>query len=323
MPTLARADVELHYEIRGSGRPLLLIAGLAADSAFWLAAIDALAASRQVILVDNRGSGRTTPLDAPTGIGVMADDCAALLRHLGLRGVDMAGHSMGGMIAQECAIRYPELVDRVVLASTAPVAQRPQQRSVRELGRAVRDSRPSVVVSQPLLLGAVGALFRQRAIRRGAGAARRELSVPANAAGAAQPGGRHRPLRPRGRAVVAARAHAGARRHRRPAVSDRRRAPRSRRRSRMPRSWRWKAPRIRSRWNRRRTSPATCWPSLRSRRRRQRRQVPARPHGERVVARPRVRKTQRAHQRDHRAVVGAEHEVGKVDVPAARGRGGS
>lgn len=122
MPTLARADVELHYEIRGSGRPLLLIAGLAAASAFWLAAIDALAARRQVILVDNRGSGRTTPLDAPTGIGVMADDCAALLRHLGLRGVDMAGHSMGGMIAQECAIRYPELVDRVVLASTAPVA---------------------------------------------------------------------------------------------------------------------------------------------------------------------------------------------------------
>src|SRR5271156_6234705 len=101
MPFLARNDASVYYEVRGSGRPLLLIAGLASDSAFWTPAIDALAARRQGILVANRGSGRTTPLDVATGIGTMADDCAALVRHLGIARIDMAGHSMGGMIAQE------------------------------------------------------------------------------------------------------------------------------------------------------------------------------------------------------------------------------
>ena len=52
----------------------------------------------------------------------MADDCIALVRHLELPKVHLAGHSMGGMIVQDCAIRYPDVVDRIVLAATAPVS---------------------------------------------------------------------------------------------------------------------------------------------------------------------------------------------------------
>jgi len=122
MATLRRGDVELYYEVRGSGRPLLLVAGLAADNAYWVPVVDALAAKYRVILLDNRGSGRTTPLDAATGIGAMADDCIALVRHLRLPKVHIVGHSMGGMIVQDCAIRYPDLVERIVLTATAPVA---------------------------------------------------------------------------------------------------------------------------------------------------------------------------------------------------------
>ncbi|MFO1413021.1 MAG: alpha/beta hydrolase [Burkholderiales bacterium] len=121
MPTLRRDGVELYYEVRGTGKPLLLIAGLAADQAFWLPSLPALSAARQVILLDNRGSGRTTPLDAPTGMAEMAADAAALLAHLDLGRADVVGHSMGGMIAQELALRAPAQVDRVVLAATAPV----------------------------------------------------------------------------------------------------------------------------------------------------------------------------------------------------------
>ncbi len=121
MPTLRRDGVDLYYELRGAGKPLLLVAGLAADQAFWLGSLEPLAAQRQVILIDNRGSGRTTPADATTSIAAMADDCAALLAHLALGRADVAGHSMGGMIAQELALRAPALVDRLVLASTAPV----------------------------------------------------------------------------------------------------------------------------------------------------------------------------------------------------------
>lgn len=122
MPTFARDGADVYYEVRGSGRPVMLVAGLAADNAFWLPALDAIAASHQVILIDNRGSGRTTPLDAATGIGVMADDCMALAAHLKLPKVTLVGHSMGGMIVQDCAIRYPDAVDRLVLVSTAPNA---------------------------------------------------------------------------------------------------------------------------------------------------------------------------------------------------------
>ena len=118
MPTFARDGVELYYEIKGSGRPLMLVAGLAADNAFWLPSLPALSARHQVIVLDNRGAGRTAPLDAATSIRLMADDCMALAAHLGLPKVTLAGHSMGGMIVQDCAIRYPDAVEGLVLAST-------------------------------------------------------------------------------------------------------------------------------------------------------------------------------------------------------------
>ena len=121
MPLFSHGDVDLYYEIRGHGKPVLLVAGLASDNAFWLPVVDAFAAHRQVIVIDNRGSGRTTPMDVATSIGAMADDCAALVRHLRLPSVDLVGHSMGGMIAQECAIRHAALIDRVVLAASASV----------------------------------------------------------------------------------------------------------------------------------------------------------------------------------------------------------
>jgi pimeloyl-ACP methyl ester carboxylesterase len=121
MPTFAHGDADLYYEVRGRGKPVLLVAGLAADNAFWLPVLDNFVARRQIILLDNRGSGRTTPMDVATSIGAMADDCAALVRHLRLPKVDLVGHSMGGMIAQDCAVRHAGLFDRVVLAATASV----------------------------------------------------------------------------------------------------------------------------------------------------------------------------------------------------------
>jgi pimeloyl-ACP methyl ester carboxylesterase len=114
--------IATYYERRGTGRPLMLVAGLAADNAFWVPSVDALAARCDVLMPDNRGAGRTTPLDAPTSIRAMADDCVALADHLGLPRFSIAGHSMGGMIALDCAIRHPKRVDRLVLASSTACA---------------------------------------------------------------------------------------------------------------------------------------------------------------------------------------------------------
>lgn len=121
MPVLRLPDVELHYEVSGSGPPLLLVAGLASDGAYWLPAVEPLARHCRVIVVDNRGSGRTAPQDVPITIGAMAADCAALLRHLDCGRATIVGHSMGGMIAQDCAVRYPDLVERAVLVATGAI----------------------------------------------------------------------------------------------------------------------------------------------------------------------------------------------------------
>ena len=256
MATLRRGDVELYYEVRGTGAPLLLVAGLAADNSYWVPVVDALAAKYRVILLDNRGSGRTTPLDAATGIGTMADDCIALVRHLGLPKVHLAGHSMGGMIVQDCAIRHPDLVDRIVLAATAPVASARDNDLFASWASAVRRDRPVAVVPQPVLLGVLAALLRQREDRRRARAARDRVSVPAVARRAVEPGPGHRGVRSRrSRCRTSARARSCSRE---PTTCCSRSppAPRSRRPSRTRRSRRSRARRTRSRSNSRRSSRA-------------------------------------------------------------------
>jgi pimeloyl-ACP methyl ester carboxylesterase len=124
MAMLARGDVDLYYECHGDGAPLLLIAGLASDSLSWQPIVADLAAHYRVITVDNRGAGRTAPPTAPTSIRAMADDCVALIEHLGVPSAHVLGHSMGGFVAQDCAIRYPDKVNALVLAATTSVNSR-------------------------------------------------------------------------------------------------------------------------------------------------------------------------------------------------------
>ncbi|HEY3177970.1 MAG TPA: alpha/beta hydrolase [Casimicrobiaceae bacterium] len=121
MATLARGDVDLYYECHGDGAPLLLITGLASDSQSWQPVIADLASRYRVIVVDNRGAGRTTPQDAPTSIRTMTDDCVALIEHLRLPSVHVLGHSMGGFVAQDFAIRYPDNVGALMLVATSSV----------------------------------------------------------------------------------------------------------------------------------------------------------------------------------------------------------
>jgi len=119
MPTINVDNLEIYYEIHGEGPPLLLVAGLASDSQSWLSILEKLAASFKVIVFDNRGVGRTTPQGAATSIAQMADDCVGLARQLGVEKFHLLGHSMGGFIALETAIRFPEHVDKLIVAAAA------------------------------------------------------------------------------------------------------------------------------------------------------------------------------------------------------------
>lgn len=110
---------ELHIEVHGTGRPLLLLAGLAMDVTLWFDLVPDLARHFQVIIHDPRGAGRTKADSENLSTGVMATDALAVMDRLGIERAHVLGFSMGGMTAQVFAARHPDRIDRLVLASTA------------------------------------------------------------------------------------------------------------------------------------------------------------------------------------------------------------
>jgi len=103
--------IDLYYEERGSGPPLLNIPPLSSTGF----TIPALEPHFRFITFDNRGAGRSAVPPGPYTTRLMADDAAALLDHLGIERAHILGFSLGGMIAQELAINYPERVDHLVI----------------------------------------------------------------------------------------------------------------------------------------------------------------------------------------------------------------
>ena len=138
MSTAKVGAIELYYEEQGSGDPLLLIMGLAADSRAWLFQVPDFAGRYRTITFDNRGVGRSSKPPGPYSIHEMADDAAGLLEALDIARAHVVGVSMGGMIAQELALRHPQRVRGLVLACTFPEPdsdlERQQQFSVSQFG---------------------------------------------------------------------------------------------------------------------------------------------------------------------------------------------
>ncbi len=113
-------DLNICYELKGEGHPLVMLRGLTENMDWWEPTLlEELAKRYRLLVFDNRGAGRTvTPREGDITIPQMADDTAGLMDALGIERAHVVGVSMGGMIAQEFALRHPQKVDKLVLCVT-------------------------------------------------------------------------------------------------------------------------------------------------------------------------------------------------------------
>jgi pimeloyl-ACP methyl ester carboxylesterase len=107
-------DMDLHYEVQGKGEAVVLIHSGGADLRDWEFIAPQLAQTYQVIAFDGRGAGQSPPLLEPANF---VEDLRQLLDHLNLDRVILVGHSIGGQIATDFALAYPDRVTRLVLVA--------------------------------------------------------------------------------------------------------------------------------------------------------------------------------------------------------------
>lgn len=123
--------IELAYERRGKGTPLVLLHGFPLDHHLWDEAVPLLEDTFDVIVPDLRGFGNSTTVDSPYGMDDYASDIAGLLDQLGIQKAALVGHSMGGYVALAFARLYPDRVRGLGLVSSQVLADAPERKEGR------------------------------------------------------------------------------------------------------------------------------------------------------------------------------------------------
>ncbi|MBV9760215.1 MAG: alpha/beta fold hydrolase [Acidobacteriaceae bacterium] len=118
MAYVLNRDARIYWDEAGSGAPVLMIMGLSFTHEMWFRIAPAVAAKYRMIAFDNRGMGRSDVPRGPYTIARMASDARAVLDAAGVESAHVVGASMGGMIAQELTLRYPERVRSLILGCT-------------------------------------------------------------------------------------------------------------------------------------------------------------------------------------------------------------
>jgi pimeloyl-ACP methyl ester carboxylesterase len=120
MPRASINDLPIYYDSSGKGEPLVFLHGLGSSSADWQLQVEYFRDQYQCITSDTRGHGRSGKPPGPYSVAQFASDTAGLLDYLGMAGVHLIGLSMGGSIAFQMAVDYPERVKSMVIINSAP-----------------------------------------------------------------------------------------------------------------------------------------------------------------------------------------------------------
>ena len=131
MKKIAINNIQLAYERRGTGAPLVLLHGYPLDHHTWDDITPLLADSFDLILPDLRGFGESTTLDTPCTMDDFASDIAGLLDSLGIRRTAIAGHSMGGYVSLAFARLFPDRITGLALVASQTLADPPDRKAGR------------------------------------------------------------------------------------------------------------------------------------------------------------------------------------------------
>lgn len=118
MPFIDSSGASIYYSKAGEGSPVLLVQGVGVIGEGWRPQIDGLADDFTLFALDNRGIGQSTMNAGVLSIQAMADDALAVMDANGIDRFHLAGHSMGGVIAQEIALKAPSRVRSLALLNT-------------------------------------------------------------------------------------------------------------------------------------------------------------------------------------------------------------
>ncbi|MBT3283276.1 alpha/beta hydrolase [Candidatus Bathyarchaeota archaeon] len=120
MPAINSNGIDIYYEMRGEGSPLILINGWGGNLDSWRGKmIDLLSGKHRVIMMDNRGTGRSDKPDVPYTMDMMAADVKGVLDALGIKKTHVMGFSMGGAITQTFGVNYPETTLSLVVCGAS------------------------------------------------------------------------------------------------------------------------------------------------------------------------------------------------------------
>lgn len=135
MPILNHNNGDINYEVKGEGEPIVMIHGFALDSRVWQKQVEELSKTNKVITYDLRGFGKSS---LPNGIYSHSEDLHELLKELNIQNPKIVGHSFGGEIAVEYALKYPNEVNSLVLISPSlrGVKINPEFEALKKLGEA-------------------------------------------------------------------------------------------------------------------------------------------------------------------------------------------